>query len=125
MITYTITADTVAVDADLKAYIEKRFKKFDRFVKDGGRDMYITVSQATAHMRENTFRVEVKFKIGQEDFFVTGESDDVRHAVDNAKAELWREVTSSKGRADTLFYRGARSVKNILKGGAGLLRRKK
>jgi ribosomal subunit interface protein len=125
MITYTLTGDNVAIDDALRAYIEKRFKKFDRFAKTEAQDITVTVSKVTAYQREDSFKVEVKFKLGQNDFFVTGESGDVMRAVDTAKEELWREVTSSKGRKDTLFYRGARNVKNSIKSGVGYFRRKK
>lgn len=98
--------------------IEKRFKGFERFADgDSGREMFITASRTTAHQREDTVRVEVRFKIGAHDYFAVGEGAELLPAVDMAKEELMREVTQSKAKRQTLFYRSARRLKELIKRG--------
>ena len=118
MLTYSITGDNINITARERAYIEKRFHGFHRFITDDApREISITATKTTAHQREDSVRVEVKFKIGQKDFFATGEGADIVGAADQAKGELMREVTHNKQKSITLFHRGARRLKGIIKAG--------
>ena len=109
MLTYTITGDNITVTDQARAYIEKRFSGFSRFVnEETTHEMFVTASKTTAHHRDDSVRVEVKFKINSKDFFVVGEAPEIMAAVDQAKEELMREVTHSKAKSITLFHRGAR-----------------
>lgn len=118
MITFTITGDTIGVSDGEKSYIEKRFRSFDKFVSDGhAHEMTVTASKNSAHARENSVRVEVRFNLQGKDFFAIGEAGDVRAAADIAKEELMREVTHAKSKRQTLFHRGARRLKSLLRGG--------
>jgi len=118
MLTYTFTGDNIAITDAAREYVEKRFKAFDRFADktENLREMQVTVTKTTAHERHGAFRVEVKFRIHTRDFFAAGEADDVFAAVDVAKDELMREVTRSNQKRRTLFHRGSRAIKNLMKG---------
>ena len=116
MITYTITGDTTALSAKERAYIEKRFRGFERFMdEDVNHEIFVTVQQATAHARDDAFRVEAKMKLHERDFFAVGVGADTTSAADAAKEELMREVTQSNAKRRTLFHRGARKLKSLLK----------
>ena len=117
MITLMITADTVALSEKTREYIEKRFRGFDRFIDDRlPHEIAVTVSRATAYKREDAYRVEASFKLHERNFFATAEALEIETAADMAKEELMREVTSSNDRRRTLFHRGARKLKSLIKG---------
>ena len=117
MITYIISGDTMALSDAVRAYIEKRFASFERFMDDKiPHEISVIVSKQTAHEREDSYRVEAGFKIHQREFFATGVAGEVYAAIDDAKEELMREVTQSNDRRRTLFHRGARKVKDLVKG---------
>ena len=117
MITYTITGDTVSISDKVRDYIEKRFHGFERFMtEDVGHEILLTVSRATARTRDDSYHVEVKFKLHEREFFATGVAGDITAAVDLAKEELMREVTQSNAKRRTLFHRGARKIKSMMKG---------
>jgi ribosomal subunit interface protein len=119
MITYKITGDNVPMTEADQAYVEKRFQRFDRFIKgDYPKEMTVTVRKMIAHERDNAFKVEVAFSPAEENYFVSTEQKDFHTAVDVANNELWREITGQKGRKDTLFHRGARRLKELLKRGS-------
>jgi len=118
MLTYTITGDTVSMSGEVRAYIEKRFGGFERFMdEETAHEIFVTASKQTARERDDSIRVEVKFKIHERDFFAIGEAGDIKSAVDMAKEELMREVTQSNARRRTMFHRGARKIKNLIKTG--------
>ena len=119
MLTYKITGDDVPVsDAD-REYIEKRFARFGRFSKgEHHHDVTVTVRRMVAHERGHAFKVEVSFNPAGQNYFVSTEQKDFHTAVDVANNELWRGITGSKGKKDTLWYRGAKKIKDMLKLGS-------
>ncbi len=120
MLTYKITGDDIPVSPADREYIEKRFSRFDRFIKgEHDREMTVTVRRMIAHERGHAFKAEIAFNPAGENYFVSTEQKDFHTAVDTAKNELWREITGAKGRKNTLFHRGARRLKKLIKGGSG------
>jgi ribosomal subunit interface protein len=118
MLTYTITGDNVSVSDRERGLIERQFKGFDRFVESGAtEDVVVTASKTTAKERENSIRVEVRFRIGAGDFFAMAEAGELMSAVDLAKEELMRVVTHSKAKKQTLYHRSARKFKELIKRG--------
>jgi ribosomal subunit interface protein len=116
MISYKITADTITISDAVRAYIEKRFAGFERFMDDKvSHEISATISQTTARHRDDSIKVEVSFKIHQRDFLATGTGVDVHSAIDMAKEELMREVTHSNAKRRTLFHRGARKIKDLMR----------
>lgn len=116
MLAYIITGDSVHIsDAD-RAYIEKRFRRFERFVDEAGSEMAVTASKTTAKEREDAVRVEVRFG----NFFATADAPDLLSAVDLVKEELMRQVTKDKAKRVTLFHRSARRLKRLIKRGMRL-----
>ena len=120
MITYTITGDNVPVSDSVRTHVENHFKKFEKFVDTkSDHEIFITLSKVTVHQREDSFRVEVKFQIHSENYFVSANNVDIFSAIDKAKDELFRDITKTHGRKRTLFHRGARKFKNFAKGMMG------
>ena len=117
MITYKITGDNVPLSESDQSYIEKRFARFERFSKsDNHKEITVTVRRMIAHERGHAFKVEVSFTPAEKNYFVSSEQKDIYTAVDIANNELWREITGEKGRKNSLFHRGARKIKSMLRG---------
>ena len=118
MLKYTITGDNVSVPERERDLIEKRFKGFEKFINEGtGHEMFITATRSTAHQREDTVRVEVRFRINSQDYFAMGEAAELMPAVDLAKEELMRVITHTKAKKQTLYHRSARKFKELIKRG--------
>ena len=125
MITYIITGDNIAVDEVIRAHVESHFSKFEKFVDDGAvHEMIMTLSKTTQHQRQDSYRVEVKFKISSENYFVASDNQDVISAIDEAKDSLMREITKKHGKDRRLFTRGARKIKSMAKGFSGFGKKK-
>jgi ribosomal subunit interface protein len=83
MITYTITGDAVTVSDTIREYVHNHYQTFEKFVDVGDtKEMQIVISKNTAHHREDTFKVEVSFKIKRGDFFITVDNAEVMSALD-------------------------------------------
>jgi ribosomal subunit interface protein len=117
MLAYIITGDSVFITEAIRAYIEKRFEGFERFMdKKTAHEIAITAARTTGNDRGDAYRIEVRMQLHSRDFFVSAENDDLHTAIDEAKEELWQEVTRSNGRRRTLFHRGARKIKELARG---------
>lgn len=116
MITYILTGDNIPQSDAIKNHIENHFKKFEKFVNtEASPEMHFTFSKSTAHERENSYHVEIKFKINSDDFVVGTDNADIFSAIDEAKDVLMREITKKHSKHHTLFVRGARKIKNLFK----------
>lgn len=106
---YTFKGDDFSITEAIQEYIEKRFSVFERF---GNENISFAISKTTAHDHPDAYLVEVKYGNG---FFVSAKDADLMKAIDDAKEELWREVTQNKEKKQTLFLRGARKLKNLIR----------
>jgi len=99
-------------------YINKRLEGVKKFAK-GNEELvaYIEVGKTTNHhKRGDVFRAEFNVEISGRKFYTVAEEEDLYAAIDEAKEEVTRQIISSKDRRQTLFKRGASSVKKMLKG---------
>ena len=117
MLTYTITGDNVAIDQEVHDHVGRHYKTFEKFMDPAeDREIDVVVSKNTNHQRENTYKIEVSFKMRRGDFFVTVENAEIVDGINEAKEKLTREIVSKKDKKRTVFHRGARKVKAFAKG---------
>lgn len=80
------------------------------------------VAKTTNHHQsgDKLFRADCNVSInGVGDFYSHKEEQDIFAAIDIVKDKLFREIRSGKNKRETLFRRGARSVKKMLRGLSG------
>lgn len=99
-------------------YINKKIESINKFVKQGEEvTIYIEVGKTTNHHKQGDyFKAEFDVTINGEKFFTDSEKSDLYKAIDDAKDELVKKIKNSKKRKNTLFKRGATSVKKMMKG---------
>lgn len=99
-------------------YVAKKAEVFERFAGSSGGDLYVELSKTTAHHKQgDVFRAEFDLKIGGKQFRSGAEGNDLYAAIDEAKDELLENVRTEKDKGDTLFRRGARKIKSLLRFG--------
>ena len=75
------------------------------------------VSKNTKHHKSgNVFHADCLINLRGEKFYGSADEEDLYQAIDKVKENLFREITKNKDRKQTLFKRGAASVKKMLKG---------
>src|SRR3989344_5457489 len=75
------------------------------------------VSKNTNHHKFGfVFHSDCLINIKGEKFFGSADEEDLYQAIDKVKENLFREISKNKDRRQTLFKRGAMSVKKMLKG---------
>lgn len=112
-----IKAANIELTVALKDYAEKRLKSIVKFT-DGDADIALDIGKETAHHKQGDIfqaSATVTTPLGKT-YHATSSKADLYEAIDDVRAEIVREIKSAKGRQDSLFKRGARKMKNMLRG---------
>lgn len=103
-------------------YVLKRVTNLEKLLskieEEGGEAMVqFEVANATKHHKSGSiFHADCLIKVNGEEFYSSADEEDLYTAIDAVKENLFREISKNKDRKQTLLYRGARSVKKMLKG---------
>ncbi|OGI57322.1 ribosomal subunit interface protein [Candidatus Nomurabacteria bacterium RIFCSPHIGHO2_02_FULL_37_13] len=75
------------------------------------------VAKNTKHHKSGAvFHADCLINIKGEKFYSSADEEDLYQAIDAVKENLFREISKNKDRRQTLFKRGAASIKKMLKG---------
>ncbi len=68
------------------------------------------------HNKGDIFKAEVRVNARGKDYHTVITKDDLYAAIDEMRDEIMEKVKSEKDKANSLYKRGARQVKNFIKG---------
>ncbi len=75
------------------------------------------VSKSSNHHKSGEiFHADCLIKIDGREFYSSADKEDLYEAIDEVKEILFNDIQKNKDRRQTLFKRGAASVKKMLKG---------
>lgn len=106
----------------IRDYVEKRVTNLEKLltkIEEGGGEVSVIfdVSQSTKHHKSgDIFHADCLVKIKGDEYYASADEEDLYAAIDGIKDTLFREISSEKDKNQTMFIRGARSVKKMLKG---------
>lgn len=112
-----IKATNMELTDAIKDYVNSRISSIEKFVMKDGAHVNVEVGKTTNHHKNSdVFKAEIEIHSDSNVFFAEAETDDLYKAIDMAREDIVRNLTSTKDRHNSLFRRGARSVKKMLKG---------
>lgn len=117
MITINIKATNMELTEALKDYTEKRLSALQKYIQ-GDATAMVEIGKTTEHHKHGDyFRAEINMTttLGKQ-FRAASEKSDLYEAIDDVRDEMVQMISSAKGKSEALWKRGARRVKNILKG---------
>ncbi|MFA6585576.1 MAG: ribosome-associated translation inhibitor RaiA [Candidatus Paceibacterota bacterium] len=103
-------------------YVVKRMTNLGRLlseIEEKGGDILVrfNVSKTTNHHRAgDVFEADCSISIKGENFYSKVVMEDLYQAIDMVKENLFNDIEKNKDRRQTLFRRGAASVKKMMKG---------
>lgn len=106
----------------IKEYVLKRVTNLEKLLsgieaKGGEVNVKFEVAKTTNHHKSgDIFHADCLIKIDGKEFYGSADKEDLYQAVDAIKDSLYNEINKNKDRAQTLFKRGAASVKKMMKG---------
>ena len=106
----------------IKDYVFKKVTNLEKLLstmEEGGGESIINfeVGKSTKHHKSGfVFHADCLVNIKGEEFYSSSDREDIYQAIDEIRESLYEEIRRYKERKQTLLYRGARSVKKMLKG---------
>jgi putative sigma-54 modulation protein len=112
-----VKATNMELTDSIRDYINKRLSGITKFVNKGEIAARVEVGKTSNHHKKgDIFRAEFFIEISGKEFYAFSEMEDLYASIDSAKEDIFRQISSDKDRKQTLFKRGASSVKKMLKG---------
>ncbi len=103
-------------------YVQKRVTNLEKLlstIEAGGGEVMVNfeVGKSTKHHKGGeVFHSDCLINIDGKKFYASSDKEDLYQAIDEIRETLFREIRKNKDRKQTLFRRGASSVKKMLKG---------
>ena len=117
-----LKAKNIELTPAINNYVVKRVTNLSRLLskieKESG-DVLVRfgVSKTTKHHKGGDFfGADCSITIKGKNFFSSSDKEDLYQAIDAVKENLFNEIEKNKDRKQTLFKRGASSVKKMEKG---------
>ena len=106
----------------IKDYILKRVTNLEKLLSTietrGGEIMVnFEVGKSTKHHKSGiVFHSDCLININGKKFYSSSDKEDLYQAIDEIRESLFNEIRKNKDRRQTLFKRGAASIKKMMKG---------
>jgi|SRR3989338_256000 len=117
-----LLAKNLELTDQIRDYVMKKVTNLEKLlysIKEKGGEVMANfeVGKTTNHHKSGkVFRAECLIKIDGEDFYASAETDDLFAAIDEVKENIFREISKFKNKKRKIFHRGARKVKEVIKG---------
>lgn len=106
----------------IKDYVLKKVTNLEKLlssIEENGGEVNVAfeVGQSTKHHKTGeVFHSDCLINIDGKKFYYASDKENLYESIDEVKQRLFEEIKRSKERKQTLFKRGAASVKKMLKG---------
>ncbi len=113
-----IKATNMELTSAISDYVNKRISSLDKFTNgSSAMNCHVEVGKTTNHHKQgDVYRAEFNLNIKGEHYYAEAETGDLYSAIDSVREDIYRQITSKKDKRQTLFKRGATSVKKMMKG---------
>ncbi|MBP6855211.1 MAG: ribosome-associated translation inhibitor RaiA [Candidatus Pacebacteria bacterium] len=117
MLNINIKTTNMELTSAIREYTEKKIETLEKVMKSSPEVINIEIGKTTNHHKQgDVYKAELNMAIGGYKFHTESEEEDLYAAIDAVREDMFRQLTENKDRNETLFRRGARSVKKMLKG---------
>jgi ribosomal subunit interface protein len=118
-----IQSKNIELTEEIRNYALKRVTNLEKLLsnikdeKGGEVKVSFEISKSTNHHKAgDIFHSDCSIIIDGKHFYAESDNEDLMSAIDEVKEHLFNEITKSKDKKQTLYKRGAASVKKMLKG---------
>jgi ribosomal subunit interface protein len=102
----------------VKNYLDEKLNRLRKFVdlETPNTNLDIEIGKTTAHHQKgDIFRTELNLTIGGEYYRAEEESESLESSIDLAIDDLLKQLRRGKGKKETLFKKGGRSIKETFR----------
>ncbi|MEO5646069.1 MAG: ribosome-associated translation inhibitor RaiA [Candidatus Paceibacterota bacterium] len=113
----SIKSTLIELTPALTDYTEKRLSSITKYT-EGDCIIAVEIGKTTMHHKNgDVYKAEVNVTtpLGKQ-YNASSEKTDLYEAIDDVRTEIIREIKGGKARSQTLFRRGAATLKRLVKG---------
>ncbi|MFZ2149719.1 MAG: ribosome-associated translation inhibitor RaiA [Minisyncoccia bacterium] len=120
-----LQSKNIELTDEIRDYALKRMENLGKFVSNikeekGEVKATFEVGKSTNHHKAGEiFHADCSITVNGENFYAESDNEDWHNTIDEVAEKLFNEISKNKDRKQTLFRRGAKSVKKMLKGLSG------
>jgi len=117
-----LLSKNIEITPAIRDYVEKRVTNLEKIlskIEERGGEVIVSfeVSKSTNHHKFGAYlHADCLINIDGEKFYSSADEEDLYKAIDAVKETILRDINKSKDRKQTLYKRGASSVKKMMKG---------
>jgi len=114
-----ILTKNIDLSDSLREHVNAKIITLEKVIPTDGENILaaVEVGRTTNHHKQgDIFRAEINLTFSGQQFYAFAETEDLYTSIDEVRLEIERQIVHSKNREETLFRRGARSVKKMMKG---------
>jgi putative sigma-54 modulation protein len=116
-----LQAKNLEITPAIHDYVVKKITDLGRILtqmEESGEEARVLfdIGRNTKHKEGEIFHADCLVKIKGKKFYASADKEDLYEAIDTIKESLFNEISKNKDKKISLFYRGARKMKNVLKG---------
>lgn len=114
-----IKATGIELTPAISDYVSKKIFSIEKYTEKSADALVaqVEVGKSTKHHKSGAvFRAEVHIIGGGLDLYAVSEKEDLYAAIDTVKDEIAHNMVHTKTKRETMVRRGARAIKNIIKG---------
>jgi putative sigma-54 modulation protein len=113
-----IKATNMELTDPIRDYVHSKIGALDKIIGDSENvNVFVEIGkESNHHNKGEVFMTEVRMRFAGKDYYVKKFETDLYAAIDATKDDILRDVKTDKRRGQTLFIRGARSLKKRIKG---------
>lgn len=114
--TIQFKATNTQLDPMLTTLVEQKFESLAKFIGDET-DVQCEVEfeKETGHQSGNIFRVEANLFLSGKLYRAEASEENFEKAIDEVRSELDKELRRSRNKKETLFKKGGRKIKEMLR----------
>jgi len=112
-----IQATGIELTPAISQYVNKKIGALEKFVRNADAVAQVEVGRSTRHHKTGeVFMAEVHLRGAGIDLYAVSEHSDLYAAIDLVKDDIARSAVQLKKKRETLTRRGAKAIKNMMKG---------
>lgn len=117
MLNLNINTTNMELTDAIREYAQKRMDTLEKVMHSTVEVIHMQIGKTTNHHKQgDVYKADANMLLGGNKFYAQAETEDLYSSIDMVREDLFRQLTEKKDRNETLFRRGARSVKKMLKG---------
>lgn len=117
-----LQSKNIELSEEIKDYVLKKVTNLEKFLKhkeNAGGEVSVNfeISKSTNHHNQGEiFHADCSINIDGEKFYASADAEDERTAIDEIREKIFQDINKKKNKKSELFLRGARKVKEMMKG---------